>query len=248
MKKHFVKTTNFLNFLDGIQTVEDRGAAEASMMLVFGNAGYGKSETLDHWATQNDAIYLRANVDWTPKYFLIELAKFLKTDSSGTSEQLFARLLAKIAGEQIPVVIDEADHCLHNNASVLEKVRDFADRTETLVILAGMEKIQGKIARHPQISSRIAAAIEFTAAGVDDTRKLCDELCEVQVELALVQEIQRSSAGRVREIMNAIAVVERIGLQNGGGIVTLADVEGKTLTHDWQARRPRVVRIAAGGR
>jgi predicted ATP-dependent serine protease len=77
MKKHFVKTSNFLSFIDGIQAVEARGAMEASMMLVHGHAGFGKSETLDHWATQNDAIYLRANVDWTPKYFLIELAKFL---------------------------------------------------------------------------------------------------------------------------------------------------------------------------
>ncbi len=243
MKKHFVKTANYRRFVDGIQTVEARGAAEASMMLVHGNAGYGKSETLDHWSTQTDAIYLRANVDWTPKYFLIELAKFLRTDPSGSSEKLFARLLAKIAGEQIPIVIDEADHCLHNNAAVLEKVRDFADRSETLVILAGMEKIQGKIARHDQISSRIARAVEFLPATIDDTQQLCDELCEVKVHPQLAAEIQKASAGRVREIMNAIAVVERAGLKKGGGIVTLQDVEGLALTHDWQARKPRVVRV-----
>lgn len=245
MKKHFVKTGNYRAFIDGIQAVEARGAAEASMMLVHGHAGFGKSETLDHWATQNDAIYLRANVDWTPKYFLIELAKFLRTDSSGTAEKLFARLLAKIAAEQIPIVIDEADHCLHNNAAVLEKVRDFADRTETLVILAGMEKIQGKIARHDQISSRIARAVEFVAATVEDTQKLCDELCEVKVDPALSQEIQRSSGGRVREIMNAISVVERAGLRKGSGTVTLQDVDGLALTHDWQARRPKLVRAGA---
>jgi hypothetical protein len=246
MKKHFVKTSNFLTFIDGIQAVEARGAAEASMMLVFGNAGYGKSETLDHWATQEDAIYLRANVDWTPKYFLIELAKFLRTDAGGTSEQLFARLLARIASEQIPIVIDEADHCLHNNAAVLEKIRDFADRTETLVILAGMEKIQGKIARHPQISSRIARAVEFAASSLEDTRKLCDELCEVKVDAALVAEIQRSTSGRVREILNAIALVEAAGVRAGKSIVTLEDVAGQALTHDWQARRPKLVKLGGG--
>lgn len=241
MKKHYVKTSNFHRFNDGIQAVEERGAAEASMMLVFGNAGYGKSETLDHWATQNDAIYLRANVDWTPKYFLIELAKFLRIDTSGTAEQLFTRLMAKIAAEQMPIVIDEADHCLHNNAAVLEKVRDFADRTETLVILAGMEKIQGKIARHPQISSRIARAVEFSAATVEDTVKLCDELCEVKVHHALAAEMQKQSAGRVREILNAIALVERTGQRAGKAEVTLADMAGQALTHDWQSRRQRVV-------
>lgn len=242
MKKHFVKTSNYLAFVDGIQAVEARGAAEASMMLVHGHAGFGKSETLDHWATQNDAIYLRANVDWTPKYFLIELAKFLRTDPSGTAEKLFARLLAKIAAEQIPIVIDEADHCLKNNAEVLEKVRDFADRTETLVILAGMEKIQGKIARHDQISSRIARAVEFKAATVQDTQQLCDELCQVKVAPDLAAEIQHFSGGRVREIINAIAVVERAGQRKGVEVIGIKDVEGLALTHDWQARKPRVVR------
>lgn len=246
MKKHYVKTGNFIKFRDGIQAVEERGAAEASMMLVFGNAGYGKSETLDHWATQNDAIYLRANVDWTPKYFLIELAKFLRIDTSGTAEQLFTRLMAKIAAEQMPIVIDEADHCLHNNAAVLEKVRDFADRTETLVILAGMEKIQGKIARHPQISSRIARAVEFSAATVEDTIKLCDELCEIAVHRELAAEINKQSAGRVREILNAIALVERTGLRAGKAEVTIADMAGQALTHDWQSRRQRVVAMKAG--
>lgn len=246
MKKHYVKTSNFHRFSDGIQAVEERGAAEASMMLVFGQAGYGKSETLDHWATQKDAIYLRANVDWTPKYFLIELAKFLRTDTSGTAEQLFTRLMAKIAAEQMPIVIDEADHCLHNNAAVLEKVRDFADRTETLVILAGMEKIQGKIARHPQISSRIARAVEFSAATVEDTIRLCDELCEIKVHRDLAIEMQKQSAGRVREILNAIALVERTGQRGGKAEVTLADMAGQALTHDWQSRRQRVVSPKAG--
>jgi hypothetical protein len=109
-----------------------------------------------------------------------------------------------------------------------------------------MEKIQGKIARHPQISSRIARAVEFGPATVEDTAKLCAELCEIPVARDLVSEIQRQSAGRVREILNAIAVVERTGMRGGKDEVTLADMAGQALTHDWQSRRPRVVKIGAG--
>ncbi|MFA7242036.1 MAG: ATP-binding protein [Sulfuricellaceae bacterium] len=246
MKKHYVKTSNYNRFMDGIQAVEERGAQEASMMLVWGEAGYGKTQALTHWATHNDAIFLRANVDWTPRYFMIEMAKLLKIDIGGTAEQLFSRLMGSIAKKQTPIVIDEADHCLRNGAEVLEKVRDFADRTEALVILSGMEKIQGKIARHPQVSSRIARSIEFIAATVDDTVLLCAEKCEIKVHPDLAGEMRKQTDGRVREIINAIALVERIGQRAGKEEITLADMAGQTLTNNWQSTRQKIIGAKAG--
>ena len=43
MKKAFVKTENYARFAAGVKAVEQRGAAEAGMMLVHGQPGYGKS-------------------------------------------------------------------------------------------------------------------------------------------------------------------------------------------------------------
>ena len=75
MKKAFVKTENYARFAAGVKAVEQRGAAEAGMMLVHGQPGYGKSHIVYRWAEEAGAVYLRANVDWTPKYFLVELCK-----------------------------------------------------------------------------------------------------------------------------------------------------------------------------
>jgi hypothetical protein len=71
-------------------------------------------------------------------------------------------------------------------------------------------------------------------------------MAEVEIAPDLAAEIHRQSAGRVREIINAIATVERTAKRNGSAKAQLADMAGQVLTHDWQARRPRVVR--AGGR
>ena len=93
MKKVFVKNiSNYERFRTGMTAVENRGATEASLMLVTGPAGYGKSQTVDYWAVQNNAAYLRAKVEWTPRYFMTELAETLKIDSRGRAKDIFARV------------------------------------------------------------------------------------------------------------------------------------------------------------
>ncbi|OIO05280.1 MAG: chromosome partitioning protein ParA [Desulfovibrionaceae bacterium CG1_02_65_16] len=241
MRKLFVRTSNYERFSAAVTAVENRGAAEAGMMLVYGQPGYGKSEVLTSWAVDCGAVFLRANIDWTPRYFLVELAKALAVDPRGTSEQLFNRLLAVIATQQIPLVIDEAEATLKDHAAVLEKIRDFSDRTETMVALVGMEAIQTAIAKYPQISSRIAQVVEFSPASLEDVALACQQLCEVRIAPDLAAEIHRQTAGRMREVMNAIATVERVGKMNGLETVGVPAVEGMALTHDWRARRPRVV-------
>lgn len=242
MKKAFVKNiSNYERFRTGISAVEARGAVEASLMLVTGPAGYGKSQTVDQWAVQNGAAYLRAKVEWTPRYFMTELAETLKIDSRGRAKDIFARIAGVLGGQQVPLVIDEVEHCLRDGAQVLEAVRDLSDLTEVIVILVGMDQVQAKIARHAQISSRIAKVIEFAPATPDDVAEFCKQLSEVEIESGLVAEIYRQSAGRVREIMNAIATVEQTALRNNKRIVSLQDMAGQVLTHDWQARTPRRV-------
>ena len=68
MRKMFVKTENYRKFVSAVKAVEQRGAAEAGMMLVYGVPGLGKSHIVSSWAAETGAIFLRANKDWTPRY------------------------------------------------------------------------------------------------------------------------------------------------------------------------------------
>lgn len=242
MKKQFVKTENYERFRTGITAVENRGAAEASLMLVTAEAGFGKSTTVDHWAIQSGAAYVRAKEGWTPAWFKSELAENLKIDTRGRPKDVFARIAGYIGSNQIPIVIDEVEHCLENNAAVLEAVRDLSDLTEVLVILVGMDQVQARIARHRQISSRIARVVEFQPASINDVLVTCKQLAEVEIADDLIAQIHRDSGGRMRDIMNAIATIENTAKRNGATQVTLADMAGQSLTHDWQSRRPRVVK------
>lgn len=245
MKKQFVKTSNYEIFRTGITAVENRGAAEASLMLVTSEAGFGKSTTVDNWAINSGAAYIRAKEGYTPSWFKSDLCECLKIDARGRPKDVFARIAAYVGGNGIPIVVDEVEHCLMQNAAVLESIRDLSDLTEVIVVMVGMQHVQAKISRHKQISSRIARVVEFQPATVQDVQITCVQLAEVQIADDLVQEIHRASEGRMRGVMNAIATVESYAKRNGVQQVKLKDMEGQVLNHDWQSRRPRLVK---GGR
>lgn len=239
MKKELVKTSNYERFRTGVTAVENRGAAEASLMLVVGEPGFSKSVIVERWAVEKKAVYLRAKVEWTPSRFLGELAESLAVDTGGKTKEVFGRVISAIGRNQTPIVVDEVQHTLANRARVLEAIRDISDLTETLVVLvAGEERVLPKIARFPQIRSRIAKVVEFMPATVDDIARCCAELAGVEVARDLVEEIHRQTDGRMRDAINAIARIEQAAKRNGQKKVNAADFAGKALVEDWQARRP----------
>lgn len=246
MKDHFVKTSNYVAFEAGINKAMSRGALEATNVLVYGPPGTGKTENIDYWSIHNDAIHLRANEGWTPRQFMRELATKAGIDSTGSAQALFERLLGFMVGTGTPLVIDEVNFCLADNAAVMEKIRDFSDRTETLVIYAGDERVIPKIGRHAQIASRFAAVVEFKMATLADVRQLCDELAEVQIADDLAGYLHHQSGGRVRNVIDGIAVAERVGRKTAGR-VALADCEGMEMMFDWQTRRSAVVKPVRKG-
>jgi len=247
MKKRFVHTSNYERFQAAIRFVEQRGALEASWLLVEGMPGYGKTETVEEWVAKNGAIYLRAKEKYTQSFFHDELAEKLKVDSTGTRKERFQRLITKIMHTQVTIVLDEVQHALPNGASVLEALRDITDTTETIAILvAGEDRVQKRIAKFPQLSRRIRETVEFTPASAEDTALICRELAEVQIAPDLQGEIHRQSKGLVSAVINAIAAVEHQARRNKAQTVALADMAGQELVHDWQAGRPQIVK--AGGR
>jgi len=248
MHHQFVKTSNFEAFTSAVREVERRGAKEAGMLLVTGLPGLGKTEIVTGWAAQAGAVFLRANVDWTPRYFLVELARKLKVESTGPAQAIFKAVLNHMEERKPPLVIDEAEFTLHNNAAALEKLRDLSDRSETTVVLIGMERILERIGKHKQISGRIARVVEFKPATREDVHLACEKLSEVALSPALRDEVHRISCGRMRDVLNIIASIELIAKNNGLPEVDVTHLEGQELSFDWQVRAPKMVQLQKGQR
>jgi hypothetical protein len=126
-----------------------------------------------------------------------------------------------------------------HDARLLETLRDLSDLIENLVVLGGEHRVTSRLSsRFPQIASRISEIVEFGPASIEDVRICCDTLSEAPIADDLVAEIQRQSAGHLREIKNAIARCEIVGKRNSGKPVKLADMGGRELCRDRKAGLP----------
>lgn len=88
--------------------------------------------------------------------------------------------------------------------------------------------------------------MEFTPCTAADVALACKQLCEYELTPALSAEVLRLSAGRMREVLNILAGIERLAKDNGlQGALDVAHFEGVALAHDWQSRTAKKVRKAA---
>lgn len=239
MKNQFAMTSNVQRFLGAMTALKQRGAAEASWVLLTGLPGLGKTELVEWWALHHDALYLRAKSAWTPKACLAELAERLGIAPARTTQDLFAQILSVLGRTPTPLVIDEIEHCLRD-AKVLEVFRDLSDLTEIPVVIVGMDAVRTQVQRFEQISSRIHQVVDFLPATPDDVRIMAETLVEPALRWHddLIAKIHAESEGRYRLIMDALAAIERAVSRGQAREVRAADFPEK-LTHDWRLRVSR---------
>ncbi|MEW6648190.1 MAG: ATP-binding protein [Pseudomonadota bacterium] len=251
MKSEFARTKNVMRFLTGTTVVSERGAPEASWMLVHGKAGYGKTGTLMWWAARTGAIYLRAKERWSPRWFLQELVEAAGASPAHYSKALMEQAVGLITRAQDEaeydssrypaVIIDEADNTTHDSG-ILETARDLSDLTEIPVILSGMARFTRFIQKRDQIYSRFAEIVEYGPNDADDVRAVCSQLAEVTVADDLIERITHESHGRVRSILNAIARCETHAKRNRLTTLTADHMKGQELVRDIDALAARAAK------
>lgn len=242
MKAAFAATSNVARFHAALGRLERRGAKESCILVVEGRPGLGKTLTLQRWAAEHDVVYVRAKKEWTPGWFLNDLLAELRIGAPAHSfekrfaqamEALLIRQSAKVRSKQtFAVVVDEADH-ISRNVRIMESIRDFSDLGYIPFVLIGMGKVKDNIIRLPQVFSRAPHHVRFEQASLQDVRLIVDALSEIPVGDCLVEFIHKVTEGYNREIVEAIAVIERFGKLNAGGKpVTLAMMAGQPLVMD----------------
>jgi hypothetical protein len=234
VRNRFVQTENVRRFLSAVKTLEGRGAPEACMVLATGDAAHGKTRCGAWYANQTDAILIRIKSAATPHWFLTDLVRACgESKPAHSSEKLFAQALQHLVPNPRPIVIDEVENAVRD-IKVIETIRDVSDACETPVILLGREHVVGRLKRERQVWSRIQARAEFQRCSLEDVRLAAETLCEVPVGEDVLARVLEDSEGYIREIVSALAHVERIGLRNKGASVTSAMVQDKTLVRDHQ--------------
>lgn len=250
MKPTFVETANVRAFYAALKRVNERGAEEACMVVVDGKPGLGKTTMMSRWVAQTGSLYLRAQKGWDYSWLVQELLAKLGIEPKGVrgKRERFARLLeelsdrayaAALADKTFGLVIDECD-LVSNRGEIMEAIRGISDVQFLPTILVGMGSLRDNLRRFPQIESRAPNKVSFLPALIEDAQALISGRCEVPVAPDLVEYVWRVSKGFNREILEAIAHIERFGLRFDPGPegITTADMAGQILMNDRNTGKP----------
>ena len=147
----------------------------------------------------------------------------------------FVHTESRSSGRTELLIIDEADRL---KATGLEQVRDYFDRHHMGVILIGMPGIEKRLARYPQLYSRIGFAHEFRQLTPDEvtavlTRRLptTDDAEDGGVaHAAAVAAIVRITAGNFRLVDRLLNQIERVQTNNDLAELTPEVVEAARQT------------------
>lgn len=229
MKKEFVKTENDKRFRTAVEHKAQRAAAESDLLVVHGRAGDGKTRTLHNWASACNAVMLTGNPAWTVRRMMVELAGKLSIVTKGDWELSVGE---QIAADETPVVVDEAGFALRDNAACLERLRSITDKSGTLLVLVVMERDMARLRQFDQITSR-ATLCPFHASTLADVKAACAQLTDVAIAPDLADRIWRDSAARMRLIVEAIKIAERVAMATDKTSVTAEDLAGFALCEDF---------------
>lgn len=250
MHDTFVETSNVKRFMGALKSLDERGAIEACIVVVDGNPGLGKTTTLSRWVTQTGSLYLRAQKSWDYSWFIQDLLTELSVDAKSIrgKRERFARVLqelqdraerAALEGNVFGIVIDECD-LVSNRGEIMEAIRGISDLHFLPTILVGMGSLRDNLRRFPQIESRAPNKVAFLPASLEDAQALISGRCEVRVAPDLVNFVWKVSKGFNREILQAIAHIERFGLRIDPGPdgITVADMAGQVIMSDRSTGKP----------
>lgn len=244
MRPTFVETSNVRAFYGALKKVNERGAEEACLVVVDGKPGLGKTTTINRWCTQTGSVYLRAQKGWDYSWFVQELLAELGVDPKSVRgrRDRFARVLAELQDraeraalrdQTFGLVIDECD-LVSSRGEIMEGIRGISDLKFLPTILVGMGNLRDNLRKFPQIESRSPNKVAFTQATFEDARALIEGRCEVPVAADLISYVHKASRGFNREILDAIAHIERFGMRAdiGDGGVTIEDMHGQPIMTD----------------
>ncbi len=246
MRPQFVMNSNGHAFLQAVEALEKRGAAEACLMIVDGEPGLGKSAFALWWTVKNNSIYIRALKAWNPRWMLRDIIFAAGAEPVYGLEKMFRQAVALLLQmimeaerEQriLAIVIDEVDH-ISRKSALLEMLRDLSDTLEIPIILIGMGRVRSNLTRFPQVASRVGQYVEFKPITLLELTELVEQSLEMELDAPLLHFIHIATKGRMREIKEALSSVERFAKRNQRSKLSLSDMIGQTLIINRRTGKP----------
>ena len=211
MKETFIETSNYIKLNEAFIRLKNLPVTSPKMGLGYGIFGLGKTFSLEKVAVKYNAVLLRALHTWRPKSMLERLCEEMGLDKSGTSSQLYSRLVEDLRSKRRTIIIDEVDALLPSkNFEMLEILRDIHDETGVIIFFVGMEESNAKMKRHRHFYSRIFEFVKFKPVVFEDVEKYCKTYSDNVAISADLIEFFASTYPNLRQIRKLLTDLETV--------------------------------------
>ena len=227
MHKLFVKTRNVKNFIGLMNNLIDKSNEVPKMGLIYGDPGLGKTQTAVWWATNNDAVYVRAQNKMTCRWLLEKIVYELGESPSRKMADLIEQCITHLRLKPQIIIIDEVDYLI-NRHRIVETLRDLHDLTGVPIVLIGMQEAKTKLGKYRHLYDRISEIIEFKPFSKDDLDVIIEELSEIKITDE-AKEIFFEKTNRFRQVIKGISLLENLAKTNGLNKIDVKQVKGLTI-------------------
>ena len=227
MHKLFVKTRNVKNFIGLMNNLIDKSNEVPKMGLIYGDPGLGKTQTAVWWATNNDAVYVRAQNKMTCRWLLEKIVYELGESPSRKMADLIEQCITHLRLKPQVIIIDEVDYLI-NRHRIVETLRDLHDLTGVPIVLIGMQEAKTKLGKYRHLYDRISEIIEFKPLSKDDLDVIVEELSEIKITDE-AKEIFFEKTNRFRQVIKGISLLENLAKTNGLNKIDVKQVKGLTI-------------------
>src|SRR4030042_2891865 len=152
MENIFVHTKNMKNFIGTMKEAEN-AKGEPVLLLFYGQAGLGKTQTARYFAAQEGWTYCRAMKGWKSEFWMLQDLCFeMNVDPiPHRKKTAFEAVKESLRRDPRPVLLDDTDKM---SEALLEWVRDLADVTFVPFALIGEKLIMRKMQKEKRIWSK----------------------------------------------------------------------------------------------
>ena len=227
MHKLFVKTRNVKNFIGLMNNLIDKSNEVPKMGLIYGDPGLGKTQTAVWWATNNDAVYVRAQNKMTCRWLLEKIVYELGESPSRKMADLIEQCITHLRLKPQVIIIDEVDYLI-NRHRIVETLRHLHDLTGVPIVLIGMQEAKTKLGKYRHLYDRISEIIEFKPFSKDDLDVIVEELSEIKITDE-AKEIFFEKTNRFRQVIKGISLLENLAKTNGLNKIDVKQVKGLTI-------------------
>lgn len=227
MHKLFVKTRNVKNFIGLMNNLIDKSNEVPKMGLIYGDPGLGKTQTAVWWATNNDAVYVRAQNKMTCRWLLEKIVYELGESPSRKMADLIEQCITHLRLKPQVIIIDEVDYLI-NRHRIVETLRDLHDLTGVPIVLIGMQEAKTKLGKYRHLYDRISEIIEFKPFSKEDLDVIIEELSEIKITDE-AKEIFFEKTNRFRQVIKGISLLENLAKTNGLNKIDVKQVKGLTI-------------------